>query len=148
MRFIIVLLCSLLFSNEFSQGPYGTGYYDVAGPFSVQDLNISVEGDVNQDDILNIQDIIIIVGQILGTISLDDEVFPIGDINNDGIIDILDIVKMVDNVMSGQSSDWVFEEQWTGDESYIFIHYQGSSALWYAADVYKQQLLMLNYPIQ
>ena len=81
---------------------------------------VTVEGDINQDDILNIQDIIIVVGQILGTISLDDEGFSIGDINNDDIIDILDIVKMVDNVMSGQSSDWDFEEQWTGDESYIF----------------------------
>ena len=141
MKFIIILLSSLLFSNEFSEGPYGNGYYDVAASFSVKDLNISVEGDVNQDDILNIQDIIIVVGEILGTISLDNEAFSIGDINNDSIIDILDIVKMVDNVMSGQSSDWVFEEEWTGDESYIFIHYQGSSALWYAADIYKQQLL-------
>ena len=47
MRFIIIFLCSLLFSNEFSQGPYGTGYYDIAGPFSVKDLNISVSGEPN-----------------------------------------------------------------------------------------------------
>ena len=39
MGFIFILLSSVLLSNEFSEGPYGTGYYDIAAPFSVKDLN-------------------------------------------------------------------------------------------------------------
>ena len=38
--------------NEFSEGPYGINYFDTAGTFSVPDLNISIQGDVNIDDII------------------------------------------------------------------------------------------------
>ena len=42
-------------ADEFSDGPYGIEYFDTAGPFVVQDLNTDVSGDINFDDILNIQ---------------------------------------------------------------------------------------------
>ena len=78
--FIRVLSVLFLFSNifsqeDFSEGPYGINYFDTAGPFSVQDLNSPVMGDVNSDDVLNIQDIILVIGNILGTIDLDNEQF-------------------------------------------------------------------------
>ena len=44
--------------NDFSQGPYGNGSFDIAAPFSLVDLNTDPEGDINDDEITNIQDII------------------------------------------------------------------------------------------
>ena len=137
--FIRVLSVLFLFSNifsqeDFSEGPYGINYFDTAGPFSVLDLNSPVIGDINSDDVLNIQDIILVIGNILGTIEFDNEQQDAGDINNDNIIDILDIVQIVNGILDPQSTGWDFETNWTGGESYIFIHYQtsapSSSALW------------------
>ena len=47
-------------ATEFNPGPYGQNYFDVAGQFKLPDLNGKLGGDVNQDDILNIQDIILV----------------------------------------------------------------------------------------
>jgi len=52
-------------------------------------------GDVNNDEIINVQDIIIIIGFILGTMSPDENQLFVGDLNFDGIIDILDIVLII-----------------------------------------------------
>ena len=59
----ISLLLFLTFApaDEFSDGPYGIEYFDTAGPFVVQDLNTDVSGDINFDDILNIQDIVVVI---------------------------------------------------------------------------------------
>jgi len=120
--------------NEFSQGPYGIGFFDTAGPFSLVDLNTLPVGDINGDDVTNIQDIILSVGSILGSITLTDEQSVIADINSDGIIDILDIVQLVNLILNPQSPTWDFEPMWTGGDIYIFIHYNpnvaGSTALW------------------
>ena len=45
-------------------------------------------------------DIVQIVGNILGTIDLDDEEFLRADTNCDGVVDVLDIVNVV-NMMIG-----------------------------------------------
>ena len=143
LRFL--LLTTIIFAQvEFdSEGPYGINYFDTAGPFTIQDLNTPLLGDVNADEILNIQDIILVIGNILETIDLDEEQFNAGDINDDNIIDILDIVQIVDKILNPSSNGWDFETNWTGTESYIFIHYQtsasGSSALW--SSTTKAQLL-------
>ena len=54
-----------------------------------------LSGDVNDDTIINIQDIIILIGFILGNMSPSDSQQFIADINFDGIIDILDIVMVI-----------------------------------------------------
>ena len=54
-----------------------------------------LSGDVNNDEIVNVQDIIIMIGFILDTMTPNDEQLFIGDLNFDGIIDILDIVLIV-----------------------------------------------------
>ena len=69
----IILFSFGLTQNEFSEGPYGNNYFDIAGPFTIPDLNSSLDGDINSDDIVNIQDIILVIGAILGTIFLDDQ---------------------------------------------------------------------------
>ena len=134
MIFITIFFISFGFSDEFSDGPYGTGYFDTAGPFIVPDLNVSLQGDVNLDDIINIQDVILLVGQILGNITLNDNQFNQADTNNDNILDVLDIVSLVNSILYPQLPGWNFENQWTGSDSYIFIQYDpgisSSTALW------------------
>ena len=64
-RIIFLCLITVVFPEDFSDGPYGTGYFDIAGPFQVPDLNMSLQGDANIDGIINIQDIILIINIIL-----------------------------------------------------------------------------------
>ena len=42
---------------DFNEGPYGSEYFDIAGPFTLVDLNLEL-GDVNSDNMVNILDII------------------------------------------------------------------------------------------
>ena len=63
-RFLIIFVISICFTEEFSEGPFGTEYFDIAGPFSLVDLNLEL-GDVNSDNIVNILDIITLVNCIL-----------------------------------------------------------------------------------
>ena len=132
--FIIVLSPMNLIADEFSEGPYGTNYFDTAGPFGLADLNISIKGDVNLDEIINIQDVILLVSQILGNVNLPSNQFEQADVNSDEIIDVLDIVNVVSQILYPQQPIWDFEENWSGNESYIFIQYDagisGSGSLW------------------
>jgi len=52
-------------------------------------------GDVNFDNVLNVQDIVLLVGIILNNSSPNDFQIYSGDINTDNNIDILDIVQLV-----------------------------------------------------
>ena len=127
--FYLALLTNLFAQQEFSEGPYGINYFDIAGPFSLEDLNSSSYGDVNFDDNINIQDIILVIGHILDTNNLDMDQINAADINNDNIVDILDIVQLANIVLGAapQPSGWDFESNWNGQESYIFIHLQSSA---------------------
>ena len=64
----LILFCNtcVILSDEFSEGPYGTNYFDIAAPFSIPDLNVAFQGDANIDEIINIQDVILLVNEILG----------------------------------------------------------------------------------
>ena len=63
-------------------------------------------GDVNEDDILNIQDLITLVNQILGIISLADCALEAADMNVDGIINIQDLISLVNSILgSGRVVD-------------------------------------------
>ena len=131
---LLFLLFSVSFSEDFSDGPYGNNYFDTAGPFNLPDLNIEIKGDINFDETINIQDVILLVGEIIGSYNFNDNEFNAADTNGDNIIDILDIVDVINKILNPQDAAWNFEEQWTGNESYIFIHYQtnvsSSTALW------------------
>ncbi|MAV63978.1 MAG: hypothetical protein CBC84_001350 [Pelagibacteraceae bacterium TMED124] len=140
-RFILALFssCLLLSNIEFNNGPYGEEYFDIAAPFTVQDLNSPPKGDINNDFILNIQDIIFILQYILG-INQDIDWFNDGDINDDNFIDVNDIIIMVDSIINGYTSDWVFSDEWNGNESYIFFNYTNSSSSLIASNN-KEELL-------
>ena len=76
---------------DFNEGPYGSEYFDIAGPFTLVDLNLEL-GDVNSDNTVNILDIIATVNHVLGYEVFTDEQIAQADLNFDGSVDILDIV--------------------------------------------------------
>jgi len=72
------------------------GYFDfdVIGGFPAQ------QGDVNQDGVLNVLDIVQIVNNILGTNEFTEYQTQIADMNSDNIINILDVILVV-NIIIG-----------------------------------------------
>ena len=57
-------------------------------------------GDVNQDSIVNVLDIIVIMNYILDLIELDQIQLELADLNNDNGINILDIVLLIEEIIS------------------------------------------------
>ena len=99
MKNIYLLSTMLVFTisfaqNEFSQGPYGTGYFDTAAPFSLVDLNVQPQGDINSDEVINIIDVIDLVNCVLY-----QNCYETYDITNDGVIDVIDIVQIVNFIL-------------------------------------------------
>ena len=60
-------------------------------------------GDANSDSIVNILDVVVMVGYVLGNNELTDSAYENADSNNDGSIDILDIVNIVNIILIGES---------------------------------------------
>ena len=59
------------------------------------DVNTSIiEGDINQDLVINVQDIILLVNFIIS-----DEYQINGDLNNDGLLNVIDIVQLVNIIL-------------------------------------------------
>lgn len=59
-----------------------------------------LEGDLNGDSIVNIQDIVITIAIITGQIIPTSDQMLAGDINSDGVIDILDIVLIINIILN------------------------------------------------
>ena len=66
---------------------------------SAQECN----GDANSDSIVNILDVVSMVGYVLGNNELIGDAYENADSNNDGSIDILDIVNIVNLILIGES---------------------------------------------
>jgi len=63
-------------------------------------------GDLNEDEILNIQDLITMVNHILGSDLVADCALEAADMNIDGIINIQDLISLVNAILgSARSSD-------------------------------------------
>ena len=54
-----------------------------------------IAGDINNDTLVNVQDIVLIVNLILTA-----EYQSSGDMNDDGIVNILDVVQVVNLILS------------------------------------------------
>ena len=67
--------------------------------FTVEEQAVML-GDLNQDEIINILDIVSIVNIILGTNNPSSYELIAGDLNQDGIINILDIIAIVNIIIS------------------------------------------------
>ena len=57
-------------------------------------------GDINDDNILNIQDIIVLINFILDVQDPTSDEFQSGDMNGDSILNILDVVIMIEQIIS------------------------------------------------
>ena len=93
--FIGIILSINLYALDFSDGPYGSEYFDTAGPFTVEDLNAVPIGDINYDTIVNIQDVIIIVNLVL-----HNDYSDLADVNNDSNVNVLDIIEVVNRILN------------------------------------------------
>ena len=127
----IFILAVQFGQDDFNLGPYGSEYFDIAGPFGLIDLNFEL-GDVNDDNSVNILDIIETVTYVLGTIDFTSYQTSQADMNFDGEVNILDIVALANMILNPSDSIWNFQTQWNGNESYIFITLgpSSSSTLW------------------
>ena len=91
------------FSNEGLQYTFNNQYAPGASVLSDQTaIFITTQspfvfyGDVNGDEILNVLDVVLLLGMILGDSDPDD----IGDMNQDGILNVLDVVLLVGIILN------------------------------------------------
>jgi len=76
-------------------GTYGRGIWD----FVIDDFNI-MDGDVNQDGAINIQDLVLLVTFILNSNDPNDQEFQASDMNDDDILNILAIVLIINIILN------------------------------------------------
>ena len=62
--------------------------------------NSCLLGDVNDDEIINVIDIVNLVNHVLGLSSLADSQLCAADLNEDGIINVLDVVTLVNLILA------------------------------------------------
>ena len=55
----------------------------------------NILGDVNGDDVINILDVVIIVGYVLDNLHISN-----ADVNNDGLVNVLDIVVLIGIILA------------------------------------------------
>ena len=65
----------------------------------ISDEEPGILGDLNQDGLINVQDIILSINIILGASPNNYQLWS-GDLNEDGVIDILDIVLLINLILS------------------------------------------------
>ena len=125
LLFIIILCFGK--SQEFSAGPYGINYLDVAGPFVIEDLGVRQKGDLDGNRNINLKDILLFISFFDGEIILNDDDILYADVNLDSTIDIIDLILSIDKIFNFNPSLWSFEDSWIGGESFILIP---SNTLW------------------
>lgn len=64
------------------------------------EINDILLGDINSDTIINVQDVVLLINFILGTIEPNDDQNTAGDINIDGIINVQDVVILINIILS------------------------------------------------
>ena len=76
-----------------------------------EDFEVELYGDVNFDGYLDITDIILVVGFILGGEPTEEQ-FLTADMNQDGVINILDVIDVVSGILGTtfrESVEWLKE---------------------------------------
>ena len=68
--------------------------------YNLIDSSNGIAGDINQDDIVNVLDIIKLISFILGTSNPSENELVYSDLNQDGIINILDVVSLVNLILN------------------------------------------------
>ena len=83
--------------------------YDCNSQCDCHQYNEPVIGDVTNDGLVNIIDVMVVLQYILGNMHMEWWQLELADVNNDGSIDIFDIIAMIDialsrGMMSGQQA--------------------------------------------
>ena len=79
---------------------YWDSILDTSYNFLYQYLDQLGDGDINDDNILNIQDIIVLINFILDIQEPTSDEFQSADMNGDSILNILDVVIMIEEIIS------------------------------------------------
>ena len=89
-------------NGSFNLGGGPNEYWELIlnSAFNFLYTQLNVQGDVNSDGSINIQDIVIILNYIFGSETPTDEQFDLSDMNNDGILNILDVILIVEQITS------------------------------------------------
>ncbi len=83
-----------------STQPMPGGDYGTPGAENFPAEGCTHNGDVNQDGITDVLDLVSVVGYILGNMTFSDQQICIGDRNNDNLLDVLDLVLLVDDILN------------------------------------------------
>jgi PKD repeat protein len=78
-----------------------TSVYGIESEAHVEVVQLSsgMQGDVNEDSVLNILDIVIVVNYVLGNDTPTSSEFAAADLNGDGTLNILDIVTLTNLIL-------------------------------------------------
>ena len=80
--------------HENISGGISNVVYDLVNNL-IDEIEVSIQGDVNSDGLINIVDVVQTVNMVLGTV----EISPLADMNNDGMINVVDIVNLVNIIL-------------------------------------------------
>ena len=97
-----------MYSKIESRLPWFFGY--IGEP--EEDFEVELYGDVNLDGMLNVLDVVEIVGFVLNTTTPTEEQLLTGDMNQDGILNILDVISLVSEILIttfAESVQWLRE---------------------------------------
>ena len=94
-------------SNDLANGTYAAYVVintnaTIGSTFIPVDLTVGslILGDINQDGIFNVLDVVTLVGIIMGNVFPDETELLLADLNEDGMIDVLDVVSLVNLVLN------------------------------------------------
>ncbi len=65
--------------------------------FSISDV---VLGDINNDSVINVQDVVLLINFILGSIEPTDNQYYAADINSDSVLNVQDVVILINIILS------------------------------------------------
>jgi len=84
----------LLVTSGYSGNP------NVVNPFYTFESSSLPNGDVNNDDEINVLDVVILVQFVLQQQFPDDNQFYNGDLNSDGQLNVLDVVQLLNVILA------------------------------------------------
>ena len=62
-------------------------------------FNIYNMGDINEDGLINITDVVVLVNYIVGNMNLNNNQLNLADTNQDGLINVIDIIQLVNTII-------------------------------------------------
>ena len=86
----------LCLSDPVFSDPNANGVSVALGSCTEMDFSSSLPGDLNDDGMVNVLDVVVLVNIVLGQAGED----PAGDLNGDGLINVLDVVILVNMILS------------------------------------------------